>query len=222
MNPEVYGKYEIIGKRNQDSNNAKSVIEVGERYIYLQPTAFLDEKVSSVSFGVKRILNSREKKKIISAFEKAIGDKVTMSYRYDDTEDKEAIFKAVFISGVMIVFALLGTLIIMYIYLLSKRRNRLAVWRLVGCNKNKTVLIILLELFIEAEFSLLLGVVSFRLCRFLFLDKAYKYMPVTLTPLNVFAVFAIMSCFILVISAVLAAATRRITVKELLRGDGAK
>ena len=215
-------EYEIIGKRNQDSNNAKSVIEVGERYIYLQPTAFLDEKVSSVSFGVKRILNSREKKKIISAFEKAIGDKVTMSYRYDDTEDKEAIFKAVFISGVMIVFALLGTLIIMYIYLLSKRRNRLAVWRLVGCNKNKTVLIILLELFIEAEFSLLLGVVSFRLCRFMFLDKAYKYMPVTLTPLNVFAVFAIMSCFILVISAVLAAATRRITVKELLRGDGAK
>ena len=215
-------EYEIIGRRNQDSDNASSLIELNERYIYMQPAALLDEKVSSLNFGVKRILNSREKKKIINAFENAVGDKVTMSYRYNDTGDKEAIYKAVFISGVMIIFALLGTLVIMYIYLLSKRRNRLAVWRLVGCNKNKTLFFFLSELFIVAEFSLILGLISFRLCRFFFFDKTYKYMQVTLTPVNVFAVFAIISCFILIVSATIAAATRRISVKELLRGGSGK
>ena len=222
VDEDIYVKngveYKIIGKMDTEMPGWQSLIETNYRNIYLQPKAMENEEISFLTIGIKRILRASEKKEIIKKFEKVVGGKVEMLYQDENTDEKRAIYKSIFISGTMIVFALLGTLIIMYIYLLSKRRNRLAVWRLVGCDKNKTVLIFLLELFIVAEFALLLGVVSFRLCRFFFLDNAYKYMEVTLTPINVLAVFIIISCFILIVSAVLAFATRRITVKELLRG----
>ncbi|MBP3237812.1 MAG: FtsX-like permease family protein [Lachnospiraceae bacterium] len=210
-------EYEIIGKRSTEGSGSIGLVEDHMRLFYLPPEAMNEEEIFFCSFGVKRILTSKEKNKIIKAFEDITGGEVNMLYEEENTEEKRAIFKTIFMSGGLIVFALVGTLLIMYIYLFSNRRNRIAVWRLVGCNKNKTYRIFLAELIIIAESSLLIGTLCFYLCRFLILDNTYKYMEVTLTPLNVAVVFALLSLFIVSVCAALSFNAYKISIKELMR-----
>ncbi|MBR6273750.1 MAG: ABC transporter permease [Lachnospiraceae bacterium] len=212
-------EYQIIGKKDANVPGYENYVKDNYRQICVQPRAMDDEEISFCSFGVKRILSSKEQKKIVNAFEKVVGGNIKMYYQEENTAEKKAILKSVFISGGLIVFSLIGTLFVMYIYMFSKRRNRLAIWRLVGCSKKSMYVLFLFELYIVVLLSLAVGTILFYLCRFLFLDSIYKYMAFTLTPINVLVVFLLLSFVIFVVSSVLSFSTQSITIKELLRKE---
>ena len=198
----------IIGKINHVDNDSIRV--------FCQPKMLSGEKIRSVAFETNRILTSREKKTIKKILEKTTGGPVELIIQEDVTNEKKAVFNSILISGGLIIFSLVGTLIILFIYMLSKRRKRLAIWRLVGCSRVKTSITFMIELFIIAELSLLSGLVVFYVCRFVILDSVYKYMRFVLTKENVAVVFGILSGFIFLVCFSLALAAQRITIKELL------
>ena len=151
--------------------------EEGNLVIYSSPEALVSFAVQGMEIGLSRMLLESEKENMTGILDEHFAGRYEVAFGSISDKDKEATIKAVNYSQIFVSVCAVATLLLLYIYLFSKREYHVAVWRLVGCSKIHAVAIIFGEIFLVTISSVCAGTGLFVIAAKSFLVKIYKYIP---------------------------------------------
>ncbi len=164
-------EYEIIG-----------VMAGGEDYggtVFAIPlTCFRDMPIYGFSLNMKMIITEEQREFIENSLQKVIPGEFGI---YSDTghvPDSKTLARTIISAGVFLLAVILGTMMLLYEYLIDENSYRLGVWKLLGCGDRKASWLYTLEMAAVTLPSLLLGIGLFAVVKNRWLLDLYRYMGV--------------------------------------------
>ena len=158
--------YNVIGVREG----------TGVSTVFISPINLRDIGVCAVELYVNRFITPEEYQLVIETFDEVIPNGYTIQENRESEGDEKSLMKTILLSCVLIGVVLTGTLVIVYQHIMDKRNFKLAVFRLVGCSRIRSVGLLVVEMLMISIPSLLLGFGLFKWLQERYLEGVYPYM----------------------------------------------
>lgn len=201
--------YEIIGK-------VYTTREGNDPLINIPIKNFENLSISTMDLNLNIVLTQEQVEHISSELDKVIRGKYEIHWEQGEIPDSKALAKTILVASAFILLIVLGTMSLLFSYLIRENSYRLGVWKLLGCRHYVAAGLYTLEMALLTAPSLIIGTVSFIIIKNKWLLKMYPYMKTFYTWKKYlgfdFAVFLIVVVTIFVLSFV----TTRGKVRRLL------
>lgn len=203
-------EFEIIGERYVKKSDGLPVVIV-------PPGKMADMELSSCVISTDKLITNHQKNMLSNMFEETVPGRYSIVFPEESDADKEALSRAVTTACALIIISVMGTLAILYQYIMEKRMYFMAILQVAGCNKFKTFLILLGEMSILSIVSIGMGTVLFYIAQQWILTDVYKYMLDIMTPVKILSVVSTMILFVFVIFIIVALKTSKVEPCDMLR-----
>lgn len=216
----IFGEeYEVVGALTRSLDEENTDAENNEYYsdVFVTPAILENAGLNSLEIGLNRILVEAEQNYITDFLDSAVPGRYEITFGKVSDVDMEAALKTTNLTQVFSVLVVAGALLMIYVYIFTKRRYRMAVWRLTGCSRVRSGLITFGEIIVTSVFSLALGSALFVLLAKTVLIKIYKYIPGLLTKEYVVSNNAILLAVIVALALVLAVKCSDKSIRRMLK-----
>ncbi len=210
INGEVY---EVIGSRMNYNEPEYTHVNV-----LVPPKKLRDLELHVVKFkSLNRFLTVEEEQQLYAILDAAIPGKYTIDEAtIVVSEDAKAALRAGILACVLMGIILAGTLSMIYLHVIDKRKYKMAVFRLTGSSAWKSLKLLLGEMLVLAIPSVALGMALFYLAQRSKLEALYPYMQTYLNGEMYAKIFLGLIAFLTVFLFVIAAIKCMVSIKRQL------
>jgi hypothetical protein len=161
--------YKIIGE-------VYTTLEGNFPIIYIPVKNFENITISSLDVNLNVVLTQEQVEHISSELDKVISGKYKIHWEQGEIPDSKALAKTILVASAFILLIVLGTMSLLFSYLIRENSYRLGVWKLLGCRHYAAAGLYTLEMALLTAPSLIIGTVSFIIIKNKWLLKMYPYM----------------------------------------------
>lgn len=160
-------EFEIIGELyNRDVGDIVSV-----------PLKSLGEiNIQSLSIDTSSILNDSQFKVITDELDKVAAGKYTYIRNLGKVPNAQSLARTIIGGSVFMLLTVIGTIILIFSYMIKKSSYRLGVWKLLGCGHIRAAAIYTLEMASVTLPSIIVGAIIFIILKEVYLVELYPYM----------------------------------------------
>ncbi len=178
--------YEIVGERHtweiDDSDVTTTLI--------IPVTSWGDIPVTTFAIYLRCLMTEKNKEQVESILAKYYWDAEMIIEDFSaENADLTAVYRSVFIISIIMLIADLGVMSMLYGYIFTHKRKKIAISALCGCSRTRNICEYVLGNFVLNLFSNMLGLVVFLILKDAWLIKWYPYMN------DIFTIPMICTCF---------------------------
>lgn len=195
--------YDMIGVREG----------TGVSTAFISPINLREIDIIAVELYINRFITQEEYQLVMEAFDEVIPNGYTIQENRESEGDEKSLMKTIMLACVLIGVVLTGTLVIVYQHIMDKRNYKLAVFRLTGCSRIRSMGLLVVEMLMISIPSLLCGFGIFKWLQERYLEDVYPYMDPYLNFDVYLKLFTGMTVFLLLTFTVLSAVRTLKSVK---------
>jgi hypothetical protein len=183
----LYGRtYQVIGVRETKVSESMQ----GQRVVSIPVTAWGDIPVTEFTIYLRCMMSNQNKKDVEAVLEKWYGDAGRYVNDYAaENKDLKAAYRTTFLISAVMLFAAFGVLYMLYGYLFTHRRRKIAIYALCGCSRWRCIGDYTLENMLFGAVTTTVGLLIFCALEKLWLGAVYPYMD------DIFTGGLLLGCF---------------------------
>ncbi len=184
---ELFGtEYDIIGERHSSDIDTDDYWTI----LLIPVTAWKNIPVRQFTIYLRCLMTEKNKEQVEAILTKYYGDAEMLVEDFStENADLTAVYKSVFIISIIMLIADLGVMSMLYGYIFTHKRKKIAISALCGCSRTRNICEYVLGNFTLNLFSNTLGLAVFLILKDVWLIKWYPYMN------DIFTVPMICICF---------------------------
>lgn len=173
---EVLGPLVINGEEWDIVGMMYTYMPANATIAYVPISSMEDINVRSVVFSTNTVINDNQLKIITDTLDKTIKGKYKLNRNRGDVPDSKSLARTIIVASAFLLIIVIGTIIILYSYLIKENSYRLGVWKLLGCRHAVAAGLYTLEMSIITGASVLVGFIFFVVIKNVWLVDIYPYM----------------------------------------------